>query len=521
MWRKILAVAISVALLAPGWLGGSGLTLLVALIPMLWLSSQAEESRRGWWAMCGWCVLMCVAWNLTTIMWIGNSTPVGPIAATIASSFITTLGFMTFHTISRKASKALSYTVLVSLWVALEYIYTYNDFSWPWLLLGNGLSNDIWAVQWYEYTGLYGGSTWVLLSNIMLFEAWQSRRRARVVGAGVIVILPIIISAWIYLTYKEPQGKSVVVSVVQPNVDCYDKFNSSRSAQKRNLINLIDELPSNAEFIFMPETTIPDYYWESGLERMQFIRELRDTIESRFPEAIIITGANTMVHYEAGTQTQTARKDRDSRGGYYDIFNSAIGITTQEEAPQIHHKVKLVIGVENTPTWVFKLFNFFVVDLGGVVGQIGRGTEATAFHHNGITTGPAICYEGLYGDFFGGFVREGAEFMGIISNDGWWGDTAGHRHLYSMSQLRSVETRRSIARSANTGISGFINSRGDDLVRLGWEERGTITREVWLNDEKTIYTIYGDYIARIAEFIALLSLLYFVAYRIKRRNYLD
>ncbi len=518
MWRKFLAVAISVALLSPGWLGWSGLTLLGALVPMLWLSSEAEESRRGWWQMCGWCVLMCVGWNLATIMWIGNSTPVGPIAATIASTFVTTVGFMVFHTISKKSGRALSYTTLVSLWVALEYIYTYNDFSWPWLLLGNGLSNDIWAVQWYEYTGLYGGSVWILLSNIMIFEAWRVRSRGKICGAAIVSLMPILFSLYIYMTYNEDRERSVMVSVIQPNIDCYDKFNSSRESQKRNLISLIGELPTNTQFVFMPETSIPDYYWENSLDKMAFIGELRDTLTNRLPQAIVISGTNTMLEYKSGEQTPTARPLRG--GGYHDIFNSAIGIT-QDDGYQLHHKVKLVIGVENTPTWVFKLFSFFVVDLGGVVGQIGRGEEATVFVHDGVTTGPAICYEGLYGDFFGGFVRGGAQFMGIISNDGWWGDTAGHKHLYSMSQLRAVETRRWIARSANTGISGFINSRGDSLEELRWEERGTITHEVWLNDKLTFYTTYGDYIARIAQFIAALSLLYFVAFRMKKRHYLN
>lgn len=467
--------------------------------------------------MCGWCVLMCVGWNLSTILWIGNSTPVGPIAATIASSFISALGFMIYHSISKKATKALSYTVLVSLWVALEYVYTYNDFSWPWLLLGNGLSNDIWAVQWYEYTGLYGGSVWILLSNIMIYEAWCRRSRSSILGAVAVTTLPLILSAIIYVGYEEPNDGEVTVSVVQPNIDCYDKFNSSREQQKRNLIDLIAQLPHNTQFIFMPETTIPDYYWESQLEQMPFIRELRDTLTSRFDDAMIISGSNTMVHYKEGEQTPTARANRT---GYYDVFNSAIGVNS-EAGYLLHHKVKLLIGVENTPTFVFDLFNFFVIDLGGIVGQIGRGEEATTFAHNSVTTGPAICYEGLYGDFFGGFVRSGAQFMGIISNDGWWGDTAGHKHLYSMSQLRAVETRRWIARSANTGISGFINSRGDSLEELTWEERGTITQQVKLNNRVTFYTTHGDYIARIAQFIAILSLLYFVAYRIKKRNYLD
>ena len=135
--------------------------------------------------------------------------------------------------------------------------------------------------------------------------------------------------------------------------------------------------------------------------------------------------------------------------------------------------------------------------------------------------GPAICYEGLYGEHFAGFVKRGAEVMGVISNDGWWGDTPGHKRLFDFCRLRAIETRRAIARSANTGISGFISPTGSYIgKRLEWDERGILTASLPLNNELTTYTIYGDWIARIARLVALLTLLYYVAYRVRRRNHL-
>lgn len=110
--------------------------------------------------------------------------------------------------------------------------------------------------------------------------------------------------------------------------------------------------------------------------------------------------------------------------------------------------------------------------------------------------------------------------MAILSNDGWWGDTPGYRHLFSISRLRAIEHRRAIARSANTGRSGFISARGDVGTTLGWEERGVLTERVSLRDDYTLYTRYGDLLARIACYVTLLCVLYYVAYRVKRRNYL-
>ena len=310
-----------------------------------------------------------------------------------------------------------------------------------------------------------------------------------------------------------------------PNVDCYDKFHEDEALQERNILELLAQVPSDADFILLPETAVPGYYWEPGLTEQPggsapgaFWQQLRDTLRAAHPGALLVTGAGTRVLYTGGVYPRTARSIPFSEARY-DNFNAAVGLDSAGRM-QIHHKGKLVIGVENTPTIVFDLMQFLVIDLGGVVGQIGMGQHGTVFEHGGVRMGPAICYEGLYGDFFGDFVRRGAQFMAIVSNDGWWGDTPGYRHLFSISRLRAIEHRRAIARSANTGRSGFISPRGEVGETLGWEERGVLTARVPLCSARTFYTRYGDYLGRIAQYVTLLSVLYFVAYRVKRRNYL-
>ena len=86
MLRKFAAAILSALLLSTGWLGMTGLTLLVAFVPLLWLSAERDGSRRAWWGMFGWALLTFVLWNAMTVWWIWNATPVGPIAATLAST---------------------------------------------------------------------------------------------------------------------------------------------------------------------------------------------------------------------------------------------------------------------------------------------------------------------------------------------------------------------------------------------------------------------------------------------------
>ncbi len=524
--RRSVAVLLSALLLSPGWLSLSGFTLLAAFVPLLWVSDSYDGSRRAWWGMFGWAAAAFVLWNVATIWWIWFATPVGPVAATLASTTLNLFAFMLFHTVSKSTGRAVGYATLVAAWIATEYAYTVSDFSWPWLVLGNGFSHDVWAVQWYEFTGVFGGSLWVLLCNIALFEAWRMRRRtARWIVAGCIVALPMICSSVIWFREgRRTAERSVAVSIIQPNVDCYEKFSGDEEAQEENIHDLLAEVPAEAEFILLPETAVPGYYREPELTDVYFPYggtsevwlRLTDSLRSAHPDALLVTGANTMRFYGAAKMTPTARMQA---GTYYDHFNTAVGLDSAGRV-QIHHKGRLVIGVENTPTWVFDALQFLVIDLGGTLGQIGKGEHGTAFEHNGVRMGPAICYEGLYGDFFGDFVRRGAQFMAIVSNDGWWGDTPGYRHLFTISRLRAIEHRRAIARSANTGRSGFISPRGDVGETLGWEERGVLTARVPLETRTTVYTRYGDYIARIAVFLLALCILYAIVYRIRRKNHL-
>ncbi len=521
--RRLLAALLSAALLSPAWLGGSGVTLFVALVPLLWISNSYGDSRREWWGMFGWALVTFVGWNAATVWWIWYATPVGPIAATLASATLNMTAFMLYHTAAKKAKPALAWTLLVSAWITTEYWYTVGDFSWPWLLLGNGFSHDVWMIQWYEYTGVFGGTLWVLLCNILVFRWWQNRRSiARGAAAAGVILLPMAFSLLVRAAQVEPSER-VRVAVIQPNVDPYSKFDDDPAAQQENLLELLDRVPDDADFVLMPETAVTPWLNEASLHDIEtdpqtarYLKPYSDTLAARLPRTMIVTGANTLKTYPT-CETPTARL----RGGvWYDLFNSALAID-REGVAGIHHKGRLVIGVENTPSWVFRVMDFLVIDLGGVVGQIGVGQDHNVFENNGIRIGGAICYEGLYGDFFGGFVRRGADVMGIVSNDGWWGDTPGYRHLFTLSRLRAIEHRRSVARSANTGRSGFIDPAGRDLgPTLGWDERGVLTYDLPIVRRMTFYTRYGDLLARMAQYVAALCVLYYAAWRIRRRNYL-
>lgn len=525
MKRNLLLVLLSVVLLSAGWLGLSGITLLVALVPLLIISERYSDSRRDWWRMCGWASLCFLLWSAATIWWVWIATPLGPITAGVVGTFWNLVAFMTYHYVSKRAPRALAYTLLVTLWIATEQLYNSMDvMTFPWLLLGHGFSSDVWAVQWYEYTGIFGGSLWALTSNVAIYEAWRTRTKLSKVRAALVALVPMLLSIGLYFAYT-PSPKRATISVIQPNVPCYE----ARPQTMLDVLGgIIDEIPAEAGFVLMPESAleyIPEVkHYNYGMSTLDeadistitpFFEALRG---DRDLQSRLIVGASTMRIYGDVAATTTAHHYPGV--GYYDNFNSALSVDMScGRVEDIYHKGKLVIGVEAVP--LKGLFDTFEVDLGGVSGQLGWGGEHKTFGYDGIEVGPAICYEGLYGDYFAGFVRAGANVMSVISNDGWWGDTPGHRRLFDFCRLRAIETRRAIARSANTGISGFISPRGEVIGdRLEWDERGLLTADVEVRSDYTLYVRNGDWVARISGFVAVLSLFYFVAYRVRRRNHL-
>jgi apolipoprotein N-acyltransferase len=521
-WHRLVAVLLSVVLLSLGWFGLSGLSLLVALVPLLIISEGYSDSRRDWWRMCGWAALTFLLWNFATIWWVWNAAPIGVFTASIVGSFYNLCGVMVYHYTSKRASRALAYVLLVSVWIATEWAYNSAQvMTFPWLLLGHGFSTDIWAVQWYEYTGVFGGALWVLCSNVAIFEALRTRLRNRILYAGAIVIMPVIISLSIYWGY-EPSSRSVQMSVVQPNIPCYDeeRLEAGMMNPSKQVLGLMASVPEDTQYVLMPESMLAYLPYIGTIEESEteyYAPMFKQLHGGENRDMKLVVGASTMRNYGDVAATDTARES--DYGYYYDLFNSALLINAEGDVEQIYHKQKLVIGVEAIP---FRNFlKNFEVDLGGVSGQLGWGEHHVVFDEGGAKVGPAICYEGLYGNHFAGFAREGAEVMAVLSNDGWWGDTPGHRCLFDFCRLRAIESRRAIARSANTGISGFISPRGEIIgERLEWNERGVLTETVELRNDITFYMMYGDVIARVATFVAFLAFMYFMAYRIKRRNYL-
>ncbi|MEI6433664.1 MAG: apolipoprotein N-acyltransferase [Bacteroidota bacterium] len=489
--------------------------LFIGLVPMLIIENQMSRRPQEFikFSMLFYSYPGFLLWNLLTTWWIVNSTFVGALLAIVLNSLFMAIVFQSFHWTRKKLKNSIAgYAALVSYWIAFEYLHLNWDLNWPWLNLGNGFATYYKWVQWYEYTGALGGTLWVLIGNIAAFGII---REFKVQGSrfkvgfrySIFFILwimaPIIFSIIIYSTYKE-QTRAVNFVVVQPNIDPYsEQYNLPPQKVIGRIMSLaLPALDSATNFLVAPESSIQENMWENDLSTFASIRLLKKAI-APYPQLNMLVGGTTYYQLAAGEPLpRWARKFTDT-DGHYVAYNTAILLNNQDSL-QLYHKSKLTPGVEILPS--FKGFGWlenFAIDLGGTVGSLGMDSVCRVYKTvKTVKAGPAICYESIFGEFFSQFVKNGAEVMIIITNDGWWGNTAGHRQHFSFAHLRAIETRRSIARSANTGISAFIDQRGDAFQTTKYWIPTIIKGAINANDKITFYVKHGDYIALIMLYLA-------------------
>jgi apolipoprotein N-acyltransferase len=510
--RNLILAILSAVLLSLSWYTPfSGLLLWVAWLPLLALEDGfAQRGGRGCWK---YYALTFVLWNLFTTWWIYRATLFGAVGAVLGNSLQMFLIFALFRWVKRRAGKSVGYAFLVSLWLAWEYFYFDAEISWPWLVLGHGFAKDIPLIQWIEYTGVLGLSLWVWVANLLLFACLKRtvRRRPLLLLSAVLLGAPVVLSLVRFYTYRETPAPCNVL-VVQPNIDPYrDKFGNMPAEQQLDIwLGLAREAADSAtHYVVAPETVVGGVM-ENALQANRTVRRIRDFV-AQYPGLSVIAGLSSYYIYPdttpgAGRPTPTAHR---MEYGYYDNYNSALQVSRADDF-QLYHKSKLVIGVEKLPYPQYLNFlEDWAIDLGGITGSLAVDAERHVFTVPGspFRAGVAICYESIYGRFYTEYVQNGANLMFIITNDGWWDDTPGYRQHLAFASLRAVETRRSIARSANTGISALINQRGEVTAHTAWWTPSVLKGVLHANDKVTFYVSYGDYIGRTACLAALLLLL--------------
>ncbi|MBQ7253513.1 MAG: apolipoprotein N-acyltransferase [Bacteroidales bacterium] len=521
IWLCVLlfAALASVPFLVPhcGWVA------LFAFIPLLKFADLCEtgEVKHKDWLL----YLAFILFNLATTFWINWISVPGAITAITLNSLQMWVIFRAFIYSKKHFKGGMSYLFLITMWIAWERVYQNVEISWPWLILGNSLATSPLLAQWYEYTGFLGGSLWIWLSNIFIYETVKALRIksktkydthgkvALAVITAILLIAPPAVSICIYNNYHETDNPLEVVAV-QPNIDAYTEKHGGlrQEVQDEKMLNLVrGVITDSTVFVITPETYTFQYDLDKPETNVTYAAIQR--LLRYYPQTSFILGAITYRLFP--TRAAAPYNAHPVGDKWYCSYNTAMMIDTTGMR-NYYHKSKLVPAVEIIPYqrylgFLGKIFELF----GGSMSSYGVSDDV----HNltskeGTDVGVMICYESIYGEYYRRTANYGAQFTAVITNDGWWGDTPGYRQHFRFAKLRAIETRRDVVHVANTGISGFINQRGDVIQRTGWWEPVAIRNTVNLNNKKTCYTEYGDVTGRLCSFMFLLLLIALLARRL-------
>ena len=524
-----LLAILSALLLSAAWpINGFTFIIFGALIPLLFLENSIRLSdfkRRGLLVF-GYSYLTFLLWNLLITWWLINSSLIGMLFANICNSFFYAIIFTCFSWAKTRLPNRSAYLFLIALWLAFEKLHLSWDFSWTWLNLGNVFSENIYWIQWYEYTGVFGGSLWVLVINVWLFHVFKNHNTIlgykplarKMIAPLIFIALPITFSLYLYEKVEEG-SEDIKVLLLQPNIDPY---NTKYSLTNSSFIDLWKKqvqpfYSDSLDYILSPETYFAEGYGEEFREfnGSKLHEELQQEL-AKIPLTQYITGIQFYDLYsQEKAPSLTANLIR--KGLWADYYNSALA-EQSNEIFQIYHKSKLVVGVENMPfkSVLKPLLGDVLLDFGGTVASRVTQKKRDVFSHTNskLKAAPIICWESIFGEFVTGYVNEGATFLAVISNDAWWGETPGHKQLLSYTRLRAIETRRDIARSANTGISSIINAKGEIINQTSYNTKTTLSGKLSSRSNLTFYVRFGDIIARWSVFVAGLFFLLALSRRI-------
>lgn len=465
----------------------------VALVPLLAAireMSPWNSARLG--MLAGWVHFMTLMyWLVQTMIRYGGLPPVVAVCIlALFAAYLSAYVALFSAALTRLAAGPLFCLALVPAgWVSVEYLRALLFTGFPWELLGYSQYKRLPLIQLADITGVYGLSFLIALANASVFMAflafsrtcWQGRSVTGRQAMGAIFLLGAVFgAAWLYgdariaaVDRRAAGAETVRVAVVQGNIDQARKWDPAfqQATVSKYIRHSLALKRDPVDLIVWPETATPFHFLYHARLSQQVQRGVRQTGTS------FLIGSPSFV----------------SSDGRIDYFNSAYLIDPTGRVVAKHNKVHLVPFGEYVPLKRWLPF------LGKMVANVGdfkpgdRGHAVTWGRHR---IGTLICFEMIFPELSRAMTGNGASVLANMTNDAWFGESSGPYQHFSMAIFRAVENRRSLIRSANTGISGFIDPAGRILAKTPLCAEAVVTHKIPLNRQKTVYTRYGDRFAQ-------------------------
>jgi apolipoprotein N-acyltransferase len=501
----------------------------VAFIPLFFLFTRI----KSFFQIARYSYLFLFIFHLITVYWTGGfvvGKDIWMMTAGVSVIVIHPILFLPIillaFAVKNKLGLVPGLVAFALFWTSFEYLHSLGEYSFPWLTLGNSQAYDLQRIQIIEYTSVYGLTLLIFAFNIIAFlvivnqTSGKWKLQSKQVLSYLSVLAVLYFGTALYGTYvgnkESVESKNKIsVGILQPNFDPWDKWGGSIGdkweSYFRQLKYYFDETRQLSKFkpdiIVWPETAIPFHIL---LPRYSLYRSdllsLADTLKLS-----IFTGLPTAEYFDSLHAPATAERIQSSKL-YVESYNSAVLIQPNRIIGQIHKKSILVPFAERIP--YAETFRFLIEPLKWNVGisSWGKG-EDTAVYELSLKDGRQIkfsgmiCYESVYPNYVREFVKRGAEFLVIITNDSWWGNTSGAYQHASFASLRAVETRRWVVQCANGGISLIVDPTGKRQTTTDLYTRTKFIADISSLSDKTFYVQYGDVVAQLCLAISILMLM--------------
>lgn len=479
MWQLALLSGILVGLSYPPL--HLGFLVYIGLIPLIHilLNTKPKQTIKH-------SFVASITANFISLYWIGMNSGAGflPVFASLIgavlylSLFWIALGFAVSYAENRFRNGLI---VLPFAWIVMEYIRSIGSLGFPWISLALTQTEYLPLIQIADVTGTYGVSFWIVLLNVGIYLVLLSSNK-KLYSAITFVIFILMLGYGLLRinTYHYSGDKNIKIAVTQPNINPDAKWEPDSREENFELMHgLLDSaLAKNPDMVLWPESAVPAYLRLSRYRRQPIVEKLS----------------------EAGIPLLSGTVDRiydEDRNKLY--FNSSIFIDTSGNT-KMYSKINLVPFAEYIPlSGLFpslKKLNF---------GQANftHGKEHTIFEVDSIKFSNVICYESSIPQLLRKFVKNGAQFLTIESNDGWLGKSSGPYQHFELAKLRAVENRVPIVRCANTGISGVINPLGKVEQKIQLDKKEIIMAEIIPSQRLSFYTRFGEIFAILCILITL------------------
>jgi apolipoprotein N-acyltransferase len=459
----------------------TGFLAYFGLIPLL-LSIMVLRGRAAFLAG----FMNGIAYYVATIYWIAWITPPGVLGAIFYLSLWRGLTVWAISIVTRRFG-TLGLWSAPFIWVGLEYLMSLGDLGFPWVLLGSSQVEYLPLIQYADLGGIFAVSFWILLVNLTLLQLWRQRSTANISALGLLFVIPLLYGLD-RMAEDGPEG-SIRVGVAQPNIEPLAKefrpFETTFATLKGQTIQSAEQ---GAKFVVWPETAVPAYF---HLRVNQHFRDLVHNLADSL-DIHIYTGAN---HLEIDPPRKT--------------YNASFLFSPGDTLLDRYDKMRLVPFGERTP-FPELLPGLRAIRFSGsgfVSGNWDSGVRFTVFDLESTRFSGMICFDSAFPQQARRLVRDGAEFLTVITNDGWFGKTSGPFQHAKLSVFRAIETRRSVVRCANTGVSALIDPVGRTLQSAGIFQKAVLTGDVTTSRVITFYTEWGDLFSQLVGGLGLIAVI--------------